>query len=105
MLQPAERAIVRYQNGFDSPRVSRDHHIHIACAASSGPSTEMYKGRSCDAFQMIVCPAIVGGGKRFFPDGVRLDLELLGSRSDGSTAAWSSCGTASRRLLVGLHWA
>jgi len=33
-----------------------------------------------DEFQMIVCPAIVGGGKRFFPDGVRLDLELLEER-------------------------
>jgi dihydrofolate reductase len=22
-----------------------------------------------DEFQMIVCPAVVGGGKRFFPDG------------------------------------
>jgi hypothetical protein len=31
-------------------------------------------------FQMIVCPAIVGGGKWFFPDGVRLDLELLEER-------------------------
>jgi hypothetical protein len=26
---------------------------------------------------MIVCPAVVDVGKRFFPDGVRLDLELL----------------------------
>ena len=29
---------------------------------------------------MIVCPVIVGGGKRFFPDGVRLDLELVRER-------------------------
>jgi dihydrofolate reductase len=33
-----------------------------------------------DEFQMIVCPAIGGGGKRFFPDGVRLDLEMLEER-------------------------
>lgn len=33
-----------------------------------------------DEFQMIVCPVIVGGGKRFFPDGVRLDLDLLEER-------------------------
>ena len=26
---------------------------------------------------MFVCPAMVGGGKRFFPDGVRLKLELV----------------------------
>jgi dihydrofolate reductase len=30
-----------------------------------------------DEFQMIVCPVVVGGGKRFFPDGMRLDLELV----------------------------
>src|SRR5262249_60130254 len=33
-----------------------------------------------DELQMIVFPAVVGGGKRFFPDGVRLDLELLEER-------------------------
>ena len=32
---------------------------------------------------MIVCPVIVGGGKRFFPEGVRLDLELLDERRFG----------------------
>ena len=30
-----------------------------------------------DELQMIVRPVIVGGGKRFFPDGVRSDLELV----------------------------
>jgi dihydrofolate reductase len=29
---------------------------------------------------MIVCPVIVGGGKRFFPEGLRLDLELMEER-------------------------
>jgi hypothetical protein len=29
---------------------------------------------------MIVCPVVVGGGKRFFPDRVRLDLELVDER-------------------------
>ena len=37
-----------------------------------------------DEFQMIVCPVIVGGGKRFFPDGVRLNLELLEERRFGN---------------------
>jgi hypothetical protein len=32
----------------------------------------------------FVCPAVVGGGKRFFPDGVRLELELLEERRFGS---------------------
>jgi dihydrofolate reductase len=33
-----------------------------------------------DEFQLIVCPVLVGGGKRFFPDGVRLDLDLIEER-------------------------
>ena len=33
-----------------------------------------------DELQPIVCPVLVGGGKRFFPDGVRLDLALLQAR-------------------------
>lgn len=37
-----------------------------------------------DEFQMIVCPVIVGGGKRFFPDSIRLDLELVEDRRFGS---------------------
>jgi dihydrofolate reductase len=33
-----------------------------------------------DELQMIVCPVVVGGGKRFFPSGVRLDVELVEER-------------------------
>ena len=29
---------------------------------------------------MIVHPVVVGGGKRFFPEGLRLDLDLLEER-------------------------
>jgi dihydrofolate reductase len=29
---------------------------------------------------MIVCPVVVGSGKWFFPDGVRLNLELVEER-------------------------
>ena len=37
-----------------------------------------------DEFQMIVCSVVVGSGKRFFPDGVRLHLELVEERRFGS---------------------
>lgn len=33
-----------------------------------------------DEFQMIVSPVLVGGGMRFFPNGVRLNLELVEER-------------------------
>jgi dihydrofolate reductase len=41
-------------------------------------------GGLVDEFQMIVCPVVVGGGKRFFPDGVRLNLELVEERRFGN---------------------
>jgi len=30
-----------------------------------------------DEIQMFICPAVVGAGKRFFPDCLRLNLELV----------------------------
>jgi dihydrofolate reductase len=55
-----------------------------------------------DEFQMIVFPAVVDGGKRFFPDGLRLDLELLEERRFDCGVSilrygvrWAACGLAS----------
>ena len=47
--------------------------------AISGPelASQAIHAGLVDELLMIVHPAVVGGGKRFFPDGVRLDLELL----------------------------
>jgi dihydrofolate reductase len=33
-----------------------------------------------DEFQMRVCPVVISGGKRYFPSGMRLDLELVEER-------------------------
>ena len=33
-----------------------------------------------DELHLIISPVLVGGGKRFFPDGVRLDLDLVDER-------------------------
>ena len=57
--------------GWGAPD-DEDVNSHINELASSF-GTEFYG-------QMIVCPVVVGGGKRFFPDGVRLDLELVEER-------------------------
>lgn len=37
-----------------------------------------------DEFQMFVSPVVVGGGKKYLPDDVRLDLELLEERRFGN---------------------
>jgi hypothetical protein len=34
-------------------------------------------GPELAAHALFICPAVVGGGKRFFPDCVRLKLELV----------------------------
>jgi hypothetical protein len=44
---------------------------------------------------MIVCPAVVGSGKRFLPDGVRLEFELVEERrfrKDAVVLRYAVCG-------------
>jgi dihydrofolate reductase len=47
-----------------------------------------------DQLQLLIVPAIVGGGKRSLPDGLRLDLDLLDERRFGN-------GTVFMRYAVG----
>jgi dihydrofolate reductase len=58
-------------------KADADHDITV-----SGPELAAHAIRAglVDEFQMIVCPVLVGSGKRFFPDGVRLNLELIDER-------------------------
>ncbi|MCC9146165.1 MULTISPECIES: dihydrofolate reductase family protein [unclassified Arthrobacter] len=37
-----------------------------------------------DELQQLLSPVVIGGGKRFLPDGLRLDLELLEERRFGN---------------------
>lgn len=37
-----------------------------------------------DEYHLFITTSVVGGGKRFFPDGVRLDLELVEERAFAS---------------------
>jgi dihydrofolate reductase len=34
-----------------------------------------------DEYHLFITTSVVGGGERFFPNGVRLDLELIEERS------------------------
>ena len=51
-----------------------------------------------DEYQLYVCPVIVGGGHRFFPNDVRVDLELLDERRLGNGVMFLRYGVAN-----GLH--
>ena len=47
-------------------------------------AAEAFRAGLVDEIQLFVAPAVVGGGKRALPDGVRVDLELLDERRLGS---------------------
>lgn len=75
-------ARTRIERAFDPERVRRlkadsPHDITV-----NGPelAAQVIRAGLVDEFQLIVCPLLVGGGKRFFPEGVRLDLQLLEER-------------------------
>jgi dihydrofolate reductase len=81
-LAELRSARTRIEREFDPDAVWRlkgdaEHDITV-----DGPELAAHAIRAglVDEFQMIVCPVVVGGGKRFFPDGVRLELELVEER-------------------------
>ena len=81
-LAEPHSARTRIEREFDPDAVRRlkaeaEHDITV-----DGPqlAAQAIKAGLVDEYQMIVCPAVVGGGKRFFPAGVRLALELVEER-------------------------
>lgn len=85
-LAEPRSARTRIEREFDPDAVRRlkadvEHDITV-----DGPelAAQAVRAGLVDEFQMIVCPVIVGGGKRFFPDGVRLDLEQVEDRRFGN---------------------
>ncbi len=85
-LTEPRSARTRIEREFDADalqhlKANTGHDITV-----NGPELAAQAIRSglVDEFQMIVCPVVVGGGKRFLPDGVRLDLELIEQRRFGN---------------------
>jgi dihydrofolate reductase len=85
-LAKPRSARTRIEREFDPDAVRRlkadtQHDITV-----DGPELAAQAIRSglVDEFQMIICPVVVGGGKRFLPDGVRMNLELVEQRRFGS---------------------
>lgn len=81
-LTGPQSALTRLERAFDPEAVRRlkastDHDIAVA-----GPelAAQALRAGLVDELLLIVCPVVVGGGARFFPDGVRLDLALVEER-------------------------
>ena len=81
-LDSVSSAKTRIERTFDPDEVRRlkdesDHDLTV-----DGPTLAAQAVRSglVDEYHLFITTSVVGGGKRFFPDDVRLDLELVDQR-------------------------
>ena len=85
----------------DGPRARLEHHFNpddvrvLVEASDSDVSVggadlagQALKAGLVDEVRQVLFPVIVGGGKRFLPDGLRLDLELVEERTFGNGAVF-----------------
>jgi dihydrofolate reductase len=81
-LAEPRSARTRIERDFDADAVRRLKASAALDLTVDGPGLAAHAITAglVDEFQMIVCPVVVGGGIRFFPDGVQLDLELVDER-------------------------
>ena len=81
-LEQVSSERTRIEREFD-PRVVQTMKNEAAGDLSvAGPhlAAEAFKAGLVDECHLVIAPAIVGGGNRSLPDGVRLDLELADER-------------------------
>ena len=81
-LEAADTARTRVERSFDPDAVRRlketaDRDITVGGTELGG---QAIAAGLVDVIQQFLSPVVVGGGKRFLPDGVRLDLELVDER-------------------------
>ncbi|WP_406149164.1 dihydrofolate reductase family protein [Streptomyces anulatus] len=85
-LDEVSSARTRIERTFDPDAVRRlkaesDHDLTV-----DGPNlaAQAIAAGLVDEYHLFITTSVVGGGKRFFPDGVRLDLELVEERAFAS---------------------
>jgi dihydrofolate reductase len=85
-LTEPRSARTRIEREFDPDAIRRLKASSLHDITVDGPELAAHAIRAglVDEFQVIVCPIVVGGGKRFFPGDVRLDLELVEERRFGN---------------------
>ncbi len=70
----------------------RRHALLTSWFAITNCPSERIRAGLVDEYQLFVGPAIVGGGNPFFPDDVRVDLELLDERRFGNGVVYLRYG-------------
>ena len=100
--QGADKVVYsRSLTGLDGPRARLEHQfnpddVRALVEASDGDVSvggadlagQALKAGLVDEVRQLLFPVIVGGGKPFLPDGLRLDLELLEERRFGNGAVY-----------------
>ena len=73
----------RIERTFDADAVRRLKEGSDSDLTIDGPTlaAQAIAAGLVDEYHLFVTTSVVGGGKRFFPDGVRLDLELVEERA------------------------
>jgi len=89
-LESASSARTRIEHDFDAGAVRRLKESAQGDIGIGGPELagQAIAAGLVDECHLIVVPVLVGGGKRAFPDGVRVDLALLDERSFAGGAVY-----------------
>jgi dihydrofolate reductase len=85
-LDSVSSARTRIERTFDPDAVRRLKAGSDADLTVDGPTlaAQAIRAGLVDEYHLFLTTTVVGGGTRFFPDGVRLDLELVEERSFAS---------------------
>ena len=81
--QSVSSARTRIERSFDPDAVRRLKAGSAHDLSVDGPTlaAQAIAAGLVDEYHLFITTSVVGGGKRFFPDGVRLDLELVEERA------------------------
>jgi len=81
-LTAVSTARTRLERSFDADAVRRLKEAATQDLNVSGPdlAADALRAGVVDEFNVVIAPVVVGGGKRLFPDHLRVDLELLEQR-------------------------
>ena len=81
-LETVSTARTRIERDFDPEAVRQMKALGGGDLIVGGPelAAEAFKAGLVDECRLFVAPVVVGGGKRFLPDNVRMKLELLDER-------------------------
>jgi dihydrofolate reductase len=82
-LESVSSAKTRIERTFDPDAVRKLTAAADRDLTIDGPNlaAQAIKAGLVDEYHLFITSSVVGGGKHFFPDGVRLDLELVEERS------------------------